>query len=130
MIIQSLPMCILTEKSSILTILEDYEILLEAFISVIFHWSMQLRDKRKWRTYLEVWVIINQKKRSKVEILENAQSIFDGRRQIVMAFEQNIFPLPQQPKDEKYAFDILLWVITKGEENINNILFLQNLVLC
>ena len=48
------------------------------------------------------------KKRSKVEILENAQSIFDGRRQIVMAFEQNIFPLPQQPKDEKYAFDILL----------------------
>ena len=91
---------------------------------------MQLRDKRKWRTYLEVWVIINQKKRSKVEILENAQSIFDGRRQIVMAFEQNIFPLPQQPKDEKYAFDILLWVITEGEENINNILFLQNLVLC
>ena len=91
---------------------------------------MQLRDKRKWRTYLEVWVIINQKKRSKVEILENAQSIFDGRKQIVMAFEQNIFPLPQQPKDEKYAFDILLWVITEGEENINNILFLQNLVLC
>ena len=91
---------------------------------------MQLRDKRKWRTYWEVWVIINQKKWSKVEILENAQSVFDGRRQIVMAFEQNIFPLPQQPKDEKYAFDILLWVITEGEENINNILFLQNLVLC
>ena len=91
---------------------------------------MQLRGKRKWRTYLEVWVIINKKKWSKVEILENAQSIFDGRRQIVMAFEQNIFPLPQQPKDEKYAFDILLWDITEEEENINNTLFLQNLVLC
>ena len=91
---------------------------------------MQLRDKRKWRTYWEVWVIINQKKWSKVEILENAQSVFDGRRQIVMAFEQNIFPLPQQPKDEKYALDILLWDTTEEEENIKNILFLQNLVLC
>ena len=54
LIIRSLPVCILTEKSSILTILEDQEILLEAFISVIFHGSMQLRGKRKWRTYLEV----------------------------------------------------------------------------
>ena len=40
-----------------------------------------------------------------------------------MAFEQNIFSLPQQPKDwkyEKYAFDILLRDITEEEEKINN----------
>ena len=43
-----------------------------------------------------------------------------------MAFEQNIFSLPQQPKDrkyEKYAFDILLRDITEEEEKINNELF-------
>ena len=43
-----------------------------------------------------------------------------------MAFEQNIFSLPQQTKDrkyEKYAFDILLRDITEEEEKINNELF-------
>ena len=43
-----------------------------------------------------------------------------------MAFEQNIFPLPSQPKDrryEKYVFDILLRDITEEEKNINNELF-------
>ena len=58
LITQSLFVCIQMEESSILTILEDQEILLEAFILVKFNWKFnwnkQLKNKMKWRTFSEI----------------------------------------------------------------------------
>ena len=58
LITQSLLVCIQMEESSILTILEDQEILLEAFILVKFNWKFnwnkQLKNKMKWRTFSEI----------------------------------------------------------------------------
>ena len=54
LITQSLFVCIQMEESSILTILEDQEILLEAFILVKFNWNKQLKNKMKWRTFSEI----------------------------------------------------------------------------
>ena len=58
LITQSLFVCIQMEESSMLTILEDQEILLEAFILVKFNWKFnwnkQLKNKMKWRTFSEI----------------------------------------------------------------------------
>ena len=85
-----------------------------------------MRNKIRWEDYLESLVVTNQKNKkiqTKKEVLENAQNVFDGRRQFIKTFEENFCPLPPQTKDEryeKYAFDILLGNITEEkEEDIN-----------
>ena len=60
---------------------------------------LQKKNKEKWKIFLKVLLItIRLKicvKRNKTSFLLNTREFYKGRRQILIAFEENMFPLPK-----------------------------------
>ena len=105
MIMQSLSTCIQMERSLTLTILGDQEILLEAFIMVIFYQNKQ-KERRRNRILIQKPGSLQTKQTDKIEskkeVFKIVLEIFHGRNLVISAFKYDIFPLPKQPQHEKW----------------------------
>ena len=103
---QSLSTCIQMERSLTLTILGDQEILLEAFIMVIFYQNKQ-KERRRNRILIQKPGSLQTKQTDKIEskkeVFKIVLEIFHGRNLVISAFKYDIFPLPKQPQHEKWS---------------------------
>ena len=81
------------------------------------------QEQRKMENMLERFIdynpIKNVYKNQKVNILLNAREFYKGRREILIAFEENMFPLPKP-----YVFGKNEWI----EIDLGNEKFMQKLL--
>ena len=81
------------------------------------------QEQRKMENILESFIdynpINNVYKNQKVNILLNAREFYKGRREILIAFEENMFPLPKP-----YVFGKNEWI----EIDLGNEKFMQKLL--
>ena len=98
---QSLSACIQMERSLTLTFLGDQEILLEAFIMVMFYQNKQKQTRRN-RILIQKPGSLQTKQTAKIEskkeVFKIVHKIFHGRNLVISAVKYDIFPLPKQPQ--------------------------------